>query len=107
MRLGHPLPVHFVIAGQSFALSPLHRVLMCLTPMLSTKSFTEDDAMSDKDDPSKVNQSNPKRGDKGAAGVDGEVGGEGNDPGAGSVGSGGDDSTRTAGRDTDGKPKRP
>jgi hypothetical protein len=75
--------------------------------MLSTKSFTEDDAMSDKDDPSKVNQSNPKRGDKGAAGVDGEVGGEGNDPGAGSGGSGGDDSTRTAGRDTDGKPKRP
>jgi len=80
---------------------------MCLTPMLSTKSFTEGDAMSDKDDPSKVNQSNPKGGDKGAAGVDGEVGGEGNDPGAGSGGSGGDDSTRTAGRDTDGKPKRP
>lgn len=63
--------------------------------------------MSDKDDPSKVNQSNPKPGDKGAAGVDGEVGGEGNDPAAGSGGSGGDDSTRTAGHDADGKPKRP
>jgi hypothetical protein len=63
--------------------------------------------MSDKDDPSKVNQSNPKPGDKGAAGVDGEVGGEGRDPTSGAGGTGGDDSTRNAAHDKDGKPKRP
>jgi len=80
---------------------------MCLASMLPIKSSIEEVPMNDKDDPSKVNQSNPKPGDKGAAGVDGEVGGEGNDPAAGSGGNGGDDSTRTAGRDADGKPKRP
>ena len=63
--------------------------------------------MSEQTDQSKVNQGNPKPGDKGAAGVDGEVGGEGNDPAASSGGNGGDDSARTAGHDENGKPKRP
>jgi len=76
-------------------------------PMLPATIPGEGSTMSDKKDPSKVNQSNPKPGDKGAAGVDGEVGGEGSDPASGAGGSGGDDSTRTAGRDANGKPKRP
>jgi hypothetical protein len=62
--------------------------------------------MSHQDDPSKVNQSNPKPGDKGAAGVDGEVGGEGNDPATGAGGNGGDDSARTAGHEKDAEPVR-
>ena len=63
--------------------------------------------MAKQSDPSKVNQSNPKPGDKGAAGIDGEVGGEGNDPPSGSGGNGGDDSARTAGHDENGKPRQP
>ncbi len=80
---------------------------MRLAPMLANRNLKESGAMSDKDDPSKVNQSNPKPGDKGAAGVDGEVGGEGRDPASGSGGSGGDDSSRTSGHDEEGNPKSP